>query len=374
MEKTAAYKISIFSRKDILPDSIIRFGKKNSLLHAFEIAQSAAIKDVENKIISVCLNDIPIAVSFYQIVTIRASHLKFLTDLPFLNREMFTATIQVASPKLIVFGNLYLPQSALISEPSVNGNTGYFINKMIEGAIQKEKPFIVILKEMPVSIELQDFVRFDEDAIMIMNIREEWKKMDDYISSLRSKYRKAFFTTDKKFITIVKKDLSLRDLMHYQNDIERLYLNVAYQGDVSLGFLTGEYFINVKKVYNDSFKMTGFFSSGKLIGFSSYFLSEHEMTTNYIGIDYSCNEQFNIYFNILYEYVRQSILIGKKTLNLGRTSFDAKARLGGKPISMDSYYKIINPVLRPVIDAIINKYKQNPEEKWKRYNPLGDLE
>jgi hypothetical protein len=72
---------------------------------------------------------------------------------------------------------------------------------------------------------------------------------------------------------------------------------------------------------------------------------------------------------MLFSGLERAITLGKQTLKLGRTSFDAKASLGAKPQTLPYILKI--PHLPDfVLRRFINYFSALEDKRWKLRNPL----
>ena len=89
----------------------------------------------------------------------------------------------------------------------------------------------------------------------------------------------------------------------------------------------------------------------------------------YVGFDYDANATCQLYFNLLFSGLERAIQLKKKTLKMGRTSFDAKASLGATAHSVDYSIKLSH--LKTFILRKFGAYFTSLEDKrWKQRNPL----
>ena len=87
----------------------------------------------------------------------------------------------------------------------------------------------------------------------------------------------------------------------------------------------------LKREFEKSFCVWGFFKEDKLIAFYSAWKFNGTLDMYYIGFDYESNRIHNLYFNMLFFGVATAIDCRCKTLIMGRTALEAKARLGCEP-------------------------------------------
>lgn len=225
------------------------------------------------------------------------------------------------------------------------------------------KPSFILLKEFwPSSFDLSiyskehDFREFKIDPNMVLKIHSDWHTFDDYLASMRSKFRARAKNILKKSEKITKQNFTTGDIDIYKDDINTLYLSVIEKADFKIGKLNASTFKSLKKELNDSFIFTGYFLEHKLVGFATSFIQDGIIEANHIGIDYEYNTKYAVYQKMLYDYV--SLAINKKAheLRLGRTAETIKSCVGAKPVDMKLYVRhgnsISNTLLKPLVELI----------------------
>ena len=133
--------------------------------------------------------------------------------------------------------------------------------------------------------------------------------------------------------------------------------------------LPEHYFAEMKNKLNDSFQIVGYFFNDKLVGFKSSFILKNELEAHFVGIDYSVNKEFELYQNILYDYVKETVSLNKKTLNLGRTASEIKSNLGAKAYDLTCYARHRNSLSNRIIKPLIDHLKP---EVWTPRNPFKE--
>ena len=209
-----------------------------------------------------------------------------------------------------------------------------------------------------------------EDLTMAMDIDRKWETLTDYIAALSRKYR----TRAHKILAAARdtrvRALSQKEVAMYEPQINGLFENVADNQAFVLARPGHDHFSSMKKVYKDDFEVVGFFRGEELVAFYSAFVTEDAYELYYVGFDYTLNSDYQLYFNILFSGLGRTIALKKKHLKLGRTSFDAKASMGAKPVEM-SYFIKIAKVPNVVINWFANYFSSMEDGKWKLRNPLG---
>ncbi len=235
--------------------------------------------------------------------------------------------------------------------------------KEIRKSEGSDKPSFILLKEFwPTSfnqsdhIKNQKFREFSIDVNMVLQLQSNWNTFDDYLASMKTKFRTRAKKVFKKSSQIVVKNLNIDDIDEYKNEIDTLYLSVLEKADFKIGKLNALTFRNLKKTLKDSFIFKAYFLNDKLVGFTTSFILDNAVEANHIGIDYTYNTLYDIYQRMLYDYVDLAIINKVCQLRLGRTAEIIKSCVGAKPVEMKLYVRhgnsISNKLLKPLVEFI----------------------
>ena len=240
-----------------------------------------------------------------------------------------------------------------------------------------EKPSFILIKEFwPQTFQYSDEIKNEDfseiiiDANMVLKLDSEWKTFEDYLASMRTKFR----TRAKKIIKdsneIEIKNFSKNEIKLHEAKIDELYNSVIDNAYFKLGKLKAEVFIRLKEALKEKFIFTAYFLKGNLIGFKTCFVQKDNVEAFHVGFDYTYKKTHNIYQRMLYEYVDIAIKNKVTELRLGRTSETIKSAVGALPINMKLYVRhrnsISNTLLKPLVDfvspnsaEIRNPFKKN---------------
>ena len=235
----------------------------------------------------------------------------------------------------------------------------------ISGLLMKEccTPFDNVRKLTP----------FRDDASMQMAINPNWSNIEDYIKDLDKKYRKRFVKIHESAAEIEKRELNISDLEIYKDKIYDLYNQVFNKQDFKFGTINPDYFIELKKLYNEKVKIYGFFKDSDLLAFTTHIFEEaSQMEIHYIGLDYDYNKQYNLYFNILQFGLEMAILERQKTIELGRTSTVAKASLGATPSPKYNYLYFRRHWFNWSFQIFLKRIYKNIEEGFEQRSPFAN--
>ena len=214
-----------------------------------------------------------------------------------------------------------------------------------DGNIKKKLSLVLFKEFWSQSIEHSDifknynFKSFNVDVNMVLAIHPSWESMNDYLQSMKTKFRTKAKSTFKKSNALKIKSLSSDEILRYQDRISELFNNVLNRSKYSYGITYPSTFVAIKKALGEAFSFRAVFKEDLLIGFSTGFVQNKTFEANYVGLDYTYNFDFAVYQLLLYDYVDQAIRCEAKELQLGRTSELIKSALGAIPIDMKLYAK-----------------------------------
>ena len=197
---------------------------------------------------------------------------------------------------------------------------------------------------------------FNIDVNMVMTIHPDWKKMDDYLSVMSTKFRTKVKGVYKKSEKVRVENFSADDIKNHAIEISDLYGAVTSKATYNFANLKNQAFVNFKQSLKEKFIFKAYFIDKKMVGFSSLFYFDNILDANYVGLDYDYIKEYAIYQRMLYDFVDLSIKLGVKKLRLGRTAELIKSSIGAEPVNMKLYVKhrnsISNKLLGPFIQSI----------------------
>lgn len=209
---------------------------------------------------------------------------------------------------------------------------------------------------------------FSVQPNMLLDIHKDWKSMDDYLASLKSKYKVRTRRTFKKMDGIEKRELSISDLEFHKDRMHEMYKYIATQASFNLFILEPNYFLSLKENLGDNCKIIGYFLQDKMVGFFTIIFNEHVLDAHFLGYDPECNRQCHLYHNMLYDLLKEGIDSGADHLDLSRTAMEIKSSIGAVPKDMFLYLRIRNRFFnfftKWVLPYLI------PNREWEQRKPF----
>ncbi len=312
-------------------------------------------------------NEVPVLITVFQLVTFidkrEQSHstvVKLLSDTK--------NTCQPFKMNMLVCGNVFADgENGFMGTPAISDTET--INELAALAKEIKKRFsskkkisASLFKEFwPTSVAKMDgllehrYKDFKIDVNMVLDIHPSWDTFDDYLQSMKTKFRTKANSAYKRSKDVEMRSLSTLEIVAHQDRINELFSNVIDKSEYSFGKMNATVFTRLKERLIDDFSFMGAYLQNKLVGFSIAYFHRDIMEAGYVGLDYTVNTDYAIYQRILYNYVEQAIERKVTQLQLGRTSELIKSALGAKPVNMKLYAKHKRPLTNLVMGAVLNK-------------------
>ncbi|WP_299438602.1 hypothetical protein [uncultured Aquimarina sp.] len=310
----------------------------------------------------------PVGIAVNQLIKFNTEDLKFQEFPCRISDAIKNTFMKSMDVRVLVCGNLFscgehgFLYSDKISAKEAFENLSDAL-KEIRKTEKTDKPSFILLKEFwPTSFDQSDYIinqkfrEFRIDVNMVLQVQSNWNNFDDYLGSMKTKFRTRAKKVFKKSSDLLVKDFTSEDIDQYKEAIDTLYLSVLDNADFKIGKLDAVTFRNLKKTLQSSFVFKAYFLDTKLVGFTTSFILNNVVEANHIGIDYAYNKSHDIYQRMLYDYVDLAIEKKVDELRLGRTAEIIKSCVGAKPVEMKLYVRhgnsISNKLLKPLVEFI----------------------
>ncbi|NVK63771.1 MAG: hypothetical protein HWE22_04255 [Flavobacteriales bacterium] len=318
--------------------------------------------------ISYSEDDEPLVVAAYQLVEFVDKRRQYSQDLCSLSYHIHKKIADVFTINVLVCGNVFSDGengflSRLISPEEAVREVATMTDSLKKQPSIKEKASITLFKEFwPESTKHSDILKefsyrdFMIDVNMVLKFHDSWKNMDDYLSSMKTKFRTRAKSVYSKSKSLEIKDFSVEDIEQNAERIEWLFGNVLEKSDFSFGRLSAEAFVNLKRNLGNRFLFRGAWLNDVLVGFSTALINGDILEANFVGLDYDLNKEYAVYQMFLCDYVEQGLKLKMVELHLGRTAELMKSQVGALPQNMKLYAKhrksVPNLLLKPIIQSI----------------------
>ena len=207
----------------------------------------------------------------------------------------------------------------------------------------------------------ESFVEFQVQPTMNMLLSPSWNTFDDYVESMKSKYRVRLNKARKDNLPITKKLFELSDITAHRNVIFSLYENISNQADFNTFLLDPCYFEKLNSNLKDNFTFSTYWMNDKMVGFSTTIVNNDHLHAHFLGYDKNVNQHCQLYLNMLYGIVEQALDKKLPEIDFSRTAIEIKSTVGAKDIPLYLYIKHVNPIWNPLVSPILNLVKPNKD-------------
>jgi hypothetical protein len=224
---------------------------------------------------------------------------------------------------------------------------------------------------LPPVIADAGFRRVETEPNMALAIDEGWKSYDDYLAALDGKYRKSARQIFKEIESSGAVVEPRSDLAPHAGDFHRLYMAVQDNNALRPVSAPPTYLAAMASALGDDVRTTTIRRDGELLGFVVTLRDGDTAIGYHIGFDRKAAESLPIYLRLLHAVVADAIDLGCRSLSLGRTALEPKARLGARPEPMEMWVKHrtggLNFALGTLLGAVehADAPERNPFKKAK---------
>lgn len=207
------------------------------------------------------------------------------------------------------------------------------------------------------------------DTVMDMNVDPAWKTLNDYATSLSRKYKARFNKIMNSMSDVTIRPLTAQEMKEYEPRMEQLFTDVVDKQSFTLSRCGASLLTAMKDICGTDFEVFGYFLDGELVGFCSGIISPSSYEVWYVGFSSEVNNRYPLYFHMLFHGLGRAIEQGLPLLKLGRTSFDAKASLGAKPVET-GYTVRVRYVPDVAVNWVVRYLSASEDNKWRQRAPL----
>ncbi|MEO1435273.1 MAG: GNAT family N-acetyltransferase [Bacteroidota bacterium] len=220
------------------------------------------------------------------------------------------------------------------------------------------------------SFSKQAYKSFAIQPNMILPIRSNWLRFEDYLADMQSKYRVRAKRAFKKGRELEKRELTLDNLSVHKERLYELYLGIAESSGFNAFILSVDYFLSLKRELGDRFEVHAYFLADKLVGFYTLIQNHEELEANFLGYDKSINHPTQAYLNMLYDMIRRGIELQVKRIIFARTALEIKSSVGAEPFEMYGYMQHKNTISNRIMNGVFNML--NTQEEWVQRKPFKE--
>jgi hypothetical protein len=199
---------------------------------------------------------------------------------------------------------------------------------------------------------------------MVLDISPRWRTYEDYLASLTSRYRKQAKDINKDVVAAGFQIELLNgpaEVARHAESIHDLYLQTHHNARLRLVTLSPAFLPTLAAQLGEDLRCTIVRRDDQLLGFVTTVRDGETAVGYYIGFDRKTNAEVPIYFRLLQTVVDDAIQFGCRSLSLGRTALEPKARLGARPDPFRIWIRHRIPMLNVLVRALLHTISHHDE-------------
>jgi predicted N-acyltransferase len=188
-------------------------------------------------------------------------------------------------------------------------------------------------EEFAGSVDLESLGYQGVQSTVANELEHAFASFDDYFAAMRSRYRRNIIYSQRKF---AEAGFRIETLMgagvadRYTDEVHQLYEAVWEQAENKLELLPAEFFRELARRFPEDFFLILASRGEKVVGCFTGIRTPGVGASLFVGLDYEFNGEGDIYFNLFFEFLRETFSHGVRRIHLGATAYDFKARLGSR--------------------------------------------
>jgi len=242
------------------------------------------------------------------------------------------------SMKILLVGNIFITGSAGFCSNTKVKNAELVNKDLCKKLFKHFKDCDMILLKDCCSDKIDGFVQIPVLPEMSLAIHSEWESLNDYLKALSSKYRVRMNSALSKIKGLEIQSFTPDEIETHISDFEALFMQVYERAEYKIIPAKINFLVKLKKHFPENFHVNVWKKDGKIVAFNSLLIDEQKAHAMMIGMDYSCNDTYKLYQNILINLIDSSIHHKVKLLNFGRTAMEIKSAVGAEPV--DSFVNV----------------------------------
>lgn len=202
-----------------------------------------------------------------------------------------------------------------------------------------------------------------------------WATSEAYVAALRSPYRRAFRQRREAFARGGLVARTTSDFAPLASELTALWRQVydrarEYRREV----LPPTFFTRMADEMGAFAEVLLLEREGRILAFALLLQEGDRLVWPYCGLDYSANEKYELYFNLLYEILFHGMRRQVREIDMGITTLDAKKRVGAVVSPLHMYMRHQNWWLRrlgPWLFRLLTPGDDTPAHRVFK-DPVGD--
>ena len=206
---------------------------------------------------------------------------------------------------------------------------------------------------------------------MKLQIHDNWHNFEDYLASMKTKFRVKAKKAFKLSASVRIEEVSLKNINEVLPKMTTLYEKVASNADFNLGNFNLESYKDLKEKFGENYILKTYWLEDKIVGFISGVINQNSLDAHFVGIDYQLNREYAIYQRMLYDYIEIAINKNLKSINFGRTASEIKSSVGAVPQNLTMYLRHKKSITNKILKLFLQRVQPTP---FQQKFPFKSLE
>jgi hypothetical protein len=284
----------------------------------------------------------PVAIMLFQRVNVGGERLRK----PRTSRSLLDKPVSGLQENLLLCGNLLVwGARAIALAPGVDaallwqgvGEAAYRLRRadklLGESDVVMVKDYVAGEAVTKDSLRLLGYRSVETEPDMVLQLKPEWARFDDYLASLTSGYRSNAkkLQKDCAAVGVTFRMIDAAEMHARRDEIHELYEQVHHGQSLRLATLAPSYLPALAAALGERFVCRIAEKEGRMVGFVTCVADGATAIGYYIGYDRATNADAPVYLTLLQSTVEDAIGFRAQRLSLGRTALEPKAKLGCQP-------------------------------------------
>lgn len=174
-----------------------------------------------------------------------------------------------------------------------------------------------------------------------------------YCAALKTRYRQQINRSTRKLKNSGVELSVLTDpeeiLRVYTPQVHALYHQMVAKAELNLEVLPIDFFRQLTSRLSGEVELIAFSKDSTIIAFGWCLHASSTYSMLYAGLDYRLNDQFDLYFNLMYAGLDRALRKGVAKIQIGQSASTFKARLGCYSEPLYVFAKGLGPLMSPLI-------------------------
>ncbi len=236
--------------------------------------------------------------------------------------------------------------------------TGEFLHALsgkVDEIAAIEKAELCIVRDIPAErydefSRLKDYGFSPAMGFPVARMKLTWNKIEEYLASLKSRKRYNILQRRLKLQAPEIKVEIIEDYAPYSERLAELWTNVAKrQNGYQHERLTPSWFMAMSRYLKGRSHVVAIKHNGTIAAFGLNLIGDNEYFGVAEGLDYDMRDAYDLYSNNIFEALRVACELGKKSFNIGITTYDFKTFIGAE---LDSCIYFIKGLKEPAYGIV----------------------